>query len=1007
MLLRSPNPFFLHRLLQKSLTGLLTAFFFLAFFSSARAQSFNFRNYSVDDGLPFVQVYTIFQDNKGHLWLGGYGGLSRFDGKTFTNFSPRSGLPSYWVTSITEDSRGDLWVGTIKGASRYKDGQFENFSVKDGLPDDNVHCLLRDERDVLWLGTSKGICRYDGEKFTSFGDEGPGKKTILSLYQEPNTARIWMGTEDGVYLHENNKFTFFNFPAGINSAVTAISKDQQGRILAGSTDGLLRLENGHFALVFTPAGIEMPAVNAMLTDRNGITWIGANNGLFSFDGNTFTAYNVSADANGSIIGCLYIDYESSLWLGTHKGFFRFRGNGFASYGPQDGLTSNFIFGITKDKEGNIWACSQNKGVFKYDTEGANGNAFTPITKSKGLASDVTYSAITMPSGEVFIGTDRGLSKISNGKITNYTRKDGLFSDSVNCFMIDHEGRLWMAGGRGLTVMEKDGGFKTFVIADFPNEKFDVWALHEDRTGKIWAGTYPVGLFSLDLKATGENKFTDERKRLKLSPADYFQICEDKDGRLYFGTLGGVFIYDGKSMDSLTEADGLSSDLIYCMLMDNKSEHLWIGTNQGLSRFDVLAYRKEKKKHITTYGEEEGFTGVESNSNGTYLDENGEMWFGTVNGLIKYSPGNFRSNPAYAKTSIAGMKLFYADTLLTPGQELEYYENNISFEYVGICLTNPSKVRYKYKLTGWETEYSPPTAERIARYSNLPPGKYTFNVISCNNEGLWSPEPATFSFIIQTPVWKRPWFWLLLTGISIFILSTAIVYRIRQIKKKERIETESQVAMARNELKALRAQMNPHFVFNSLNSIQHFILTNKSADAGKYLNKFARLMRVILNNSEKSLITIREELEYLQLYLDLEEMRFEGKFTSSIDIAEGIDIDYFEIPAMLLQPYVENAILHGLTPKQDGGGKLTISMRLKANTIICSITDNGIGRERAREMRQLSNRKDHRSLGMKITHDRLELINRLNGSQLSLTITDLYSDDGSAAGTRVDIFIPVS
>jgi sensor histidine kinase YesM len=339
-------------------------------------------------------------------------------------------------------------------------------------------------------------------------------------------------------------------------------------------------------------------------------------------------------------------------------------------------------------------------------------------------------------------------------------------------------------------------------------------------------------------------------------------------------------------------------------------------------------------------------------------------------------------------------------------ELEYDMNNVSFEYVGICLTNPAKVRYQYMLAGFDTGWSPPTADRVARYSNLPPGTYTFQVISCNNEGLWNPEPVTYTFTINTPVWKRPWFWLLLTGVSVLILSLAIVYRIRQIKKKERVETEAQVAMARNELKALRAQMNPHFVFNSLNSIQHFILNNKSADAGKYLNKFARLMRVILNNSEKSLITIREELEYLQLYLELEEMRFEGKFSWSVDVSDDIEMDYFEIPAMLLQPYVENAILHGLMPKS-GGGKLQITLRLQGNTIVCSIIDDGIGREKAREMRQLSSRKDHQSLGMKITHDRLELINRLHGSQLSLTITDLYSEDGAAAGTRVDIFIPVS
>ena len=310
------------------------------------------------------------------------------------------------------------------------------------------------------------------------------------------------------------------------------------------------------------------------------------------------------------------------------------------------------------------------------------------------------------------------------------------------------------------------------------------------------------------------------------------------------------------------------------------------------------------------------------------------------------------------------------------------------------------------LSGFENEWSPPTPDRIARYSNLPPGNYTFKVKSCNNEGLWNEEPKTFSFVINTPIWKRSWFWFLLSALAVFILTTGVVFRIRQIRRKEKTETESRVAMAKNELKALRAQMNPHFVFNSLNSIQHFILTNKSADAGKYLNKFARLMRVILNNSEKSLITIREELEYLQLYLELEEMRFEGKFTWKLDISEDIDIDYFEIPAMLLQPYVENAILHGLMPK-NGGGKLDIVMRLEKNTIICSVIDNGIGRERAKEMRQLSKRKDHQSLGMKITHDRLELINRLNNSQLSLTITDLYNTDESPAGTRVDIFIPVS
>ncbi len=992
----------------KSLIIVVEIFLFsFSFNFSSRAQSLNFRNYSVDDGLPFVEVYTIFQDSKGYLWTGGYGGLSRFDGKTFANFSPHDGLPNYWVTSITEDSRGDLWVGTISGASRYHDEKFQNFTSKDGLPDDHINCMLRDDRNVLWFGTAKGLCRFDGEKFSTFGTEGPGNKSVFCFYQEPNTGRIWMGTSSGIYVYDNNKFTAYPFSSFLDNNVTAISRDKEGRILAGTSDGLLRLENGHFGIIITPQGIEMPAVNSLVTDRDGITWIGANNGLFSFDGKTFMPYQVSTEPNGSNVVSLFIDYESSLWLGTHSGLFRFRGNGFVSYGTADGLKSNFIYGITKDHSGNIWACSDLAGVFKYDPNGIGEKTFLNINKKSGLASDKTKTCITTADGDVYIGTDNGLSKISKGTITNYHVSDGLNSETINSLMVDHKGNLWTAGGTGISKME-NGKFKSFQIPCEPNAQFDVWSLFEDHAGKIWIGTYTHGLYSFEPQV---EKFTEESSQLKIGAKDFFGICEDNNGRMFFGTLGGVFIYDangtnGKTTDSIKASDGLSSELIFCMVMDKGNKNLWIGTNQGLSKFDVLAYANDKSKNITTYGKEEGFTGVESNSNGTFLDDNGEMWFGTVNGLIRYFPNNFRRNPSYAKTNITGMRLFYNDTMLTPGTELPYFENNISFEFVGICLTNPSKVRYKYMLSGFENEWSPPTPDRIARYSNLPPGNYTFKVKSCNNEGLWNEEPKTFSFVINTPIWKRSWFWFLLSALAVFILTTGVVFRIRQIRRKEKTETESRVAMAKNELKALRAQMNPHFVFNSLNSIQHFILTNKSADAGKYLNKFARLMRVILNNSEKSLITIREELEYLQLYLELEEMRFEGKFTWKLDISEDIDIDYFEIPAMLLQPYVENAILHGLMPK-NGGGKLDIVMRLEKNTIICSVIDNGIGRERAKEMRQLSKRKDHQSLGMKITHDRLELINRLNNSQLSLTITDLYNTDESPAGTRVDIFIPVS
>jgi sensor histidine kinase YesM len=213
-------------------------------------------------------------------------------------------------------------------------------------------------------------------------------------------------------------------------------------------------------------------------------------------------------------------------------------------------------------------------------------------------------------------------------------------------------------------------------------------------------------------------------------------------------------------------------------------------------------------------------------------------------------------------------------------------------------------------------------------------------------------------------------------------------------------------MSKIELKALRSQMNPHFIFNSLNSIQHYIFHTKSDEAIKYLSKFARLVRIILNNSNKPTVTVGEDLEALKLYLELEQMRFEDKFDYEIIIDPSVDADYDIMPPLLTQPYVENAILHGLNPKPEKG-KLTITFSSKNNFLICTITDNGIGREKAAEIKRTMPVSKHKSLGMKITEDRLRILNEVNNSKLSVTITDLKDENGNALGTKVELYVPLN
>jgi hypothetical protein len=382
-----------------------------------------------------------------------------------------------------------------------------------------------------------------------------------------------------------------------------------------------------------------------------------------------------------------------------------------------------------------------------------------------------------------------------------------------------------------------------------------------------------------------------------------------------------------------------------------------------------------------------------------------MWFGTVNGLVHYYPSKYKPNLYESKINIREIRLFYRDTLLAPNSSLAYYNNNISFRYVGICLTNPAKVFYQYKLEGFDKTWSPVTTEDLAAYSNLPPGNYVFKIKASNNEGIWNAQPYSFSFRIERPFWKTWWFWTLSILFIAAVITILFFLRVRAIKQKERVIMKRNVEMAEMEMKALRSQMNPHFIFNSLNAIQHFILKSDAPSASKYLNKFAKLIRMILNNSEKSTVSVREEVDALKLYLELEQLRFENKFDYTVEIDRDLDADYFEIPAMLLQPYVENAVLHGLNPKE-GKGLLEVRIKSDNNYIVCSVIDNGIGRQKS-ELLKRDRLQKHESLGTKITNTRLELLNRIHNSEMNVVVKDLYSNDGTAAGTRVDVYVPIT
>ena len=347
-----------------------------------------------------------------------------------------------------------------------------------------------------------------------------------------------------------------------------------------------------------------------------------------------------------------------------------------------------------------------------------------------------------------------------------------------------------------------------------------------------------------------------------------------------------------------------------------------------------------------------------------------------------------------------------DSLLLNHSGLPYDLNNLSFEIKEVRPLKMGEMSYKYMLEGLDKRWSVAGKRTLVNYFSIPPGEYTFKVMSSVDESTWKSSPKSFSFVIGPPFWKTWWFRIFAILLVIAFLFLCVYLFNDQMRKYERQRIELQKRIDNIELQALRSQMNPHFIFNTMNSIQHYISSNDTDAASKYLTRFAKLMRAIMENSKQPSIRIKDEIEALRLYLELESMRFSNRFDFGILVDPVIDINYDEIPSMLIQPYIENAIIHGLLPNT-GKGKLLIHLTKKENFIFCSIEDNGIGRLKSQELNK--NRiSQHRSMGMSITKKRLLILSQQNNMKdtLSEEITDVVDSEGKAAGTRVVIRIPV-
>jgi hypothetical protein len=605
-------------------------------------------------------------------------------------------------------------------------------------------------------------------------------------------------------------------------------------------------------------------------------------------------------------------------------------------------------------------------------------------------------------GYNWFATDDGLVQVSyQGDIKVFKDQNSMPGVDITALYKLSQNHMYIGGSKGISVFRNGKisllkGSRTANIGTVRDMVF---------YNEVLFCATDIGLFFY------KNHVFHQVPKIKKS---VFSVEKDNRGNLWVGSNEGLFIYKNEILSQLIFSTSQTSNIIN--FLNYKNGKMYMGTNNGL--YVLSDFINKKSYSISHFGVDDGVVDVETNINSGYFDKNDNFWFGTSTGLVRYNctqdDAAFKKPKINLKAILLNYETFdylkYSQKLNKNGlperMVLPYFKNNVTFEIDGVSLSNHSELDYQFWLEGYDEKWSPKNKNTLISFTGLSAGEYVFHSRTINENKIISDE-ITISFQVEQPFYKSWWFILLIILILIFISYQLFKLKLKRETEKnqnEMIEYKSRLMSL--EQKSLNASMNRHFIFNSLNSIQYFINSQDKLSANRYLTNFAKLIRKNLDstNEDGNLITLTEELEGLELYLSLESMRFKDRFDYVINY-DGIDTESIILPAMLLQPFIENSIIHGILPIEDKKGLISIRITKSDNILTIQIDDNGVGIKNSMSSKQDSN-GDHRSQGMEITAKRIDLIKKISNKGFDIIGPFQISDSGTSInGTRVLLKIP--
>lgn len=995
------------------------------------SQQYTFRNYSVDEGLAQSQVYAMCEDNNGNIWFGTRGGgLSRFDGIDFTNYTTQEGLVSNYIRCLLKDTLGNLWIGTDNGLSIYDGKKFSTFTAVESLERITINDLIQDRQGTIWIATQKGIYHTaKGGRIVPFALEvyEASRVPITCLVQD-KAGNLLAGSDHGLYRFSKeyghwNAEHFSILDKLPNNIITALSVRRDGGVwVCTYGGGVAAFCDNTFLSIKKSDGLASNTVFDCIDAGDGMVWFATASGITKYNSNNieipFTQITETEGLAKNVVMCTMKDSFGNLWFGTSGGgVSKLSSERFIHYTAIKGIFGTWVYSILQDSTGLMWFATSEGGVTTYD-----GQLYKRFSERSGFTASKVKCITQDKNGNIWLGTISDGVYMYNGKtFRHFNNRNGLSSNFINFILADTTtGRILLAtagGGISCLLSVKNNTYTIKNIRPHDGLAGDrINTLVADRKGNIWAGTAGNGISVI--RFSEDNTYTIKNYSTQNGLTSNTIRCSlvDARGSVLFGTAdAGLIVYDGAKFISVTKQQGLSSNNIYSCVLDAQKK-IWIGTDKGIDR--IILSSVNAVEALRHYGKSEGFTGIETMQNAVCLDKHGCIWFGTVKSATVFNPAAEQTVQT-PRMHITGMHLFFDEVEKTPYGKtltpwytlpenlvLPYDQNHLSFEFIGVEQSNPEAVQYQWMLDGFDKEWAPSTTKREAVYSNLPPGTYIFKVKAANERGEWS-KIAVYTFTIRPPFWQTWWF--ILVALILFVLlvwwlisSASRKLKNENIREKQRLEAER--ALIDLEQKALRLQMNPHFLFNCLNSIKGLIAEDKPEEAKIYLSKFAKLMRSMLDHSMDTFISLENEIAGLRMYVELEKLSHEDAFDFNIEVDALIDPSFVQIPPMLIQPFVENAILHGMAAKQ-AKGIISVRFTLEENYLHCVIEDDGVGRAKAAALKQRS-MQQHKSAAITVTQERLNILNKkLNLEAIKISVIDLMNEQQEAIGTRVTLLIP--